>query len=65
MRGDGLELSGHLQALHPEMKVLFMSGYSADIISSKGILEEDVNFLPKPMSYEALAGKVREVLDTI
>ena len=62
---DGLELSGHLQAQRPEMKVLFMSGYSADIISSKGILQEDVHFLPKPMSYDALTGKVREVLDSI
>ncbi len=60
---NGRELSAKLQPLRPEMKVLFMSGYSADIISRQGVIEEGVNFLQKPVSTDSLNAKVREVLD--
>jgi DNA-binding NtrC family response regulator len=52
-----------LLVLHPEMKVLYMSGYTDDAIVRHGILEEGVHFIPKPFSVESLALKVREVLD--
>jgi DNA-binding response OmpR family regulator len=40
-----------------------MSGYTADIISRYGVLDNEVNFLHKPFSLPALAAKIREVLD--
>lgn len=60
---NGKELSEKLQPLRPEMKVLFLSGYTAEIISSHGIIQEGINFLQKPFSIEALNGKVRDTLD--
>jgi PAS domain S-box-containing protein len=60
---NGRELSVRLQPLRPEMKMLFMSGYTADIISKQGVVEDEINFLQKPFSFEALTTKVREVLD--
>jgi CheY-like chemotaxis protein len=60
---NGSELKKALQKLIPEMKVLFMSGYTANIVADRGVLEKDVEFLQKPFSVESLASKVREVLD--
>jgi len=45
------------------MKLIFISGYTADIIHTKGILEEDADFISKPFSKADLLRKVREVLD--
>jgi PAS domain S-box-containing protein len=59
----GPEMAGRLVVLRPEMKVLFLSGYTDDAIVRHGILQEKVNFLQKPFSTTALAQKVREVLD--
>ncbi len=60
---NGKELSDKLQPLRPEMKVLFLSGYTTDIISSQGVIEGEIHFLQKPFSLETLTAKVREVLD--
>ena len=60
---NGKDLSDLLRVLRPEMKVIFMSGYSRDVISSRGEIEAGLNFLQKPVSYEVLMAKVREVLD--
>ncbi len=60
---NGRELSERLQPLRPEMKVLFLSGYTADIISKQGVIEDKIHFLQKPFSFEALTAKVRDVLD--
>ena len=60
---SGRELADRLLVLHPEMKVLYMSGYTDDAIVRHGILDEGVHFIPKPFSVENLALKVREVLD--
>ncbi|MBW2645299.1 MAG: response regulator [Deltaproteobacteria bacterium] len=49
--------------MRPGMKAIFMSGYSTDIIDKKGILEEGVNFVQKPIAPNELLRKVREVLD--
>ena len=59
---DGRELAGQITSLHPETRQLFMSGYTADVIASRGVLEEGVNFIEKPFSASALAAKVREAL---
>jgi signal transduction histidine kinase len=60
---SGHELAQRLSFLRPEMKILYMSGYSDDSIASYGILNEKVGFIPKPFSLEALVNRVREVLD--
>ena len=60
---NGRELALRLQSLYPGIKILFMSGYTADVIAQRGVLEEGVNFIQKPFSMKDLAVKVKEVLD--
>jgi CheY-like chemotaxis protein len=60
---DGKRLSQLLLKEYPGMRVLFMSGYTADVIAICGVLDKGVNFLSKPFSSDDLARKVREVLD--
>jgi CheY-like chemotaxis protein len=59
---NGSELATQLVLHHPEMKVLFTSGYTDDAISRHGVLYEGVSFIGKPYTPLALARKVREVL---
>ena len=61
---NGRDLAHQLTTLYPDMKHLFMSGYTSDVIAHQGILDEGVNFIQKPMSKNDLAAKVRKVLDT-
>jgi len=60
---SGHELANHLVSLFPKMKVLFMSGYADNAIVHHGVLEVGVNYIQKPFTVDALARKVREVLD--
>lgn len=60
---NGRELSNRITAARPGIRTIFMSGYTADLIASQGILEPGVDFLQKPFPLETLAAKVREVLD--
>jgi FixJ family two-component response regulator len=60
---NGLDLSERLTLLKPGLKCLFMSGYTANVIAHRGVLEEGLLFIAKPFSEEALAAKVREALD--
>ena len=59
---NGRDLAERLQPLCPEMKILFMSGYTADVIVHRGVLDEGVNFIQKPFSMRHLAIKVRDAL---
>ena len=61
---SGNDMSKVLHAKQPDMPVLFMSGYTDDAIVQHGVLEPGINFIQKPFSPDALALKVREVLDT-
>jgi PAS domain S-box-containing protein len=60
---NGRELARRLLSLYPELACLFMSGYTADVIAHRGVLEEGVHFIQKPFSVNGLAAKVREALD--
>lgn len=59
---NGRDLAQRIKDLRPQLKVLFMSGYTGDIISKQGIVEEGINFLQKPVEFEVLAAKVRDLL---
>jgi len=60
---SGRELADRLLTLHPEMKVLYMSGYTDNAIFHHGVLEKGLHFIQKPFTPAALARKIREVLD--
>ncbi|MCE5249065.1 PAS domain S-box protein [bacterium] len=59
---NGSELKNRIVAIKPGIKVLFMSGYTGDIIVHHGMLEEGVHFIQKPFSMNELARKISEVL---
>ena len=61
---NGRDLAGHLTTLYPDIKLLFMSGYTANVIAHQGVLDEGVAFIQKPFSMADVAEKLREVLDT-
>ncbi|MDX6618105.1 MAG: two-component system, cell cycle sensor histidine kinase and response regulator CckA [Gaiellales bacterium] len=63
MSGD--KLAEQLLAARPEMKVIFASGYAADMIAQRGLLAPGTAFLPKPLTPASITGKVREVLDAV
>ena len=58
----GPEISQRLQALRPGLPTLFISGYTASVIGSHGVLDPGVHFLSKPFGVEDLARKVEEAL---
>jgi two-component system, cell cycle sensor histidine kinase and response regulator CckA len=60
---NGRDLAENMLTLYPDLKCLFTSGYTANVIAHRGVLEEGVHFIQKPFSRNDLAMKVREVLD--
>ncbi|OGU06862.1 MAG: hypothetical protein A2X82_15765 [Geobacteraceae bacterium GWC2_55_20] len=61
---NGRDLSDMLLQTNPGMKCLFMSGYTADIMSTRGNMDRYVHFLQKPFSMDSLSAKVRQTLET-
>lgn len=59
---NGRELARNILSLYPDIKRLFMSGYTANVIAHHGVLDPGVHFLQKPFSMNDLAVKVREAL---
>jgi CheY-like chemotaxis protein len=60
----GVELAKHIKQVYPEMKVLYMSGYSSDRVAiDHGKVEKTIEFIQKPFTVDRLARKIREVLD--
>jgi PAS domain S-box-containing protein len=60
---SGMALAGQLTQIRPELKTLFMSGYTDEAIAHHGVLDPDVALLQKPFSPVTLARQVRQVLD--
>jgi PAS domain S-box-containing protein len=60
---DGNSLYREIREIRPDMKVLFMSGYTKDIILERGILEDEFNYTAKPVKSFELLTSVREILD--
>ncbi|WP_224983345.1 PocR ligand-binding domain-containing protein [Geomonas agri] len=60
---NGRELSAKLKSMCPQLKCLYMSGYTANVIAHHGVLDEGLYFIQKPYNVNSLADKLREVLD--
>ena len=61
---NGRELAKQVRDIHPKMKALYMSGYTANVIAHHGVLDEGINFIQKPFSRHDLSIRVREILDS-
>ncbi len=62
---SGRDLAEKLLEIHPNLKCLFMSGYTANVIARHGVLEEGIHFIHKPFRHNDLATKIRHVLDGV
>jgi CheY-like chemotaxis protein len=60
---NGSELARYLLAIHPALKVVYMSGYTDNALIERSLLASDAAFLQKPFTPDKLVGKLREVLD--
>jgi len=60
---NGRDLAENIVLLNPDLKYLFMSGYTADVIAHHGVLDAHISFIQKPFSHEELAVKIREIMD--
>jgi len=61
---SGRDLAGEISKIRPNIKTMFMSGYTAEIIAHQGVLDKGVQFIEKPFSFDSLARKVREAIGT-
>ena len=61
---SGRELAGRVKSIRPDIKILFMSGYTDQAVVHHGILDTDAALLQKPFTMAALAAKLREILST-
>jgi YesN/AraC family two-component response regulator len=59
---NGRDLAAEIRSVYPALKVLFMSGYTANVIADHGVLDEGVNFIQKPFSKQDLSAAIRRIL---
>ena len=59
---NGCDLSKKLQTISPNLKTLFMSGYTADFVNNQGVIDLDLNFIQKPFSIKTLLGAIKKIL---
>jgi len=59
---NGRELARQITALYPQIRLLFMSGYTANVIAHQGVLEQGVQFIQKPFSMQEIAARVDTAL---
>ncbi|HTP52370.1 MAG TPA: bacteriohemerythrin [Anaeromyxobacteraceae bacterium] len=62
---NGRELADEVRRTRPDLRVLYMSGYTQDVISQAGVLDSGIEFLPKPFTPALLQERVRKVLDAV
>ncbi|MHC1724787.1 MAG: PAS domain S-box protein [Syntrophobacteraceae bacterium] len=60
---NGRDLAKNILPLYPNLKRLFMSGYTADVVAHHGVLDAGINFIQKPFTMKEIAKKVREILE--
>ena len=60
---NGKEMIDHILSFAPKMKYIFMSGYSSDVISQKGIITDDRHFIQKPFKIKTLIEKIFKILN--
>lgn len=61
---NGYKLANRLKLYRPDIKVVYMSGYTDKTIVDRGVLVREANFIEKPFTPESLIRKIREVLDS-
>ncbi len=62
-RKNGRETFEKIRAMDPHIKVLFISGYTRDVVLDKGIKDREFDFIPKPLMLDRFLQKIREILD--
>lgn len=62
-RKNGKEVYDEIRRMRPDVEALFMSGYTDDILTGRGLIEENLNFISKPLMQSTFLSKVREILD--
>lgn len=60
---NGRELAERVKEMYPDVRCLFMSGYTSNVIAHQGVLDEGVHFIEKPFSSKALAAKIQQLLE--
>ena len=63
-RMSGKELYDHVRERHPEIRCLFISGYTDNVMLRHGVAQDRVHFLQKPFSFESLARTIGEILQS-